>query len=493
MKAVVRDVMSKRRSTSEMAAKHFRSLRDLLAHLEAHGKLRHVRGEVDKDWEISCVTRNLMAEPPEKRYALQFDRIKGYQTPVVTGALGASREIYAMALGVPVKDGRIDKSSIHETWVRALANPRPCVVAQNAPCKENVAKGKKVNLLDFPIPTWTPGKDIGPYLSAGCVIQKDPETGIQNCGVYRGMIQSENRIGILIQPGKHSWLIYQKYEKLNQPMEIAVVISPPPYVAMTAVGRVPFGVDELTVAGGLAGAPVEVVKCETVDLLVPAHSEMVIEGIVRPGVRETEGPFGEFFGYMGPQVKSPVIEVGAITYRDGSIHQGFQEQFPPSEGSTIKDIAMESLLLGALRQMGIPGVLDVHVHPMSCQQHLVVQIKPQFAAHARAVMSGVWGVYPNRAKQVIVVEDDCDIYDDGLVEWHVATRVQPQRDMVIWRDGTGIQLDPSMPRETCNSGSKIGIDATKSVSYPPLSLPAPELLKQARDQWAKYGLPGLSG
>lgn len=491
MKAVVRDVTSRRRAAEGSTVGHFVSLRDLLVHLETRGKLKHVRAEVDKDWEISCITRNLMREPADQRYALQFDRIKGYKTPVVTGALGASREIYAIALGVPLQAGRIDKSAIHEAWVRALANPRPCVVAKRAPCKENIVKGKKVNLLDFPIPTWTPGKDVGPYLSAGCVIQKDPESGVQNCGVYRGMIQGENRIGMLIQPGKHSWLIHQKYEKLNRPMEIAIAISPPPYVAMTAVGRVPFGVDELTVAGGLAGASVEVVKCETVDLLVPAHAEMIIEGIVRPGARAAEGPFGEFFGYMGPQVQSPVIEVTAITYRDGVIHQGFQEQFPPSEGSTIKDIAMESLLLGALRQLGIPGVLDVHVLPMSCQQHVVVQIKPQFVAHARAVMSGIWGMYPNRAKQVIVVEDDCDIYDSGAVEWHVATRVQPQRDMVIWRDGTGIQLDPSMPRENCNAGSKLGVDATKSVAYPEVSLPSKELLQKAKSQWTKYGLPPL--
>lgn len=473
------------------AARQFRSLRDLLSQLEAHGRLRRVTAEVDKDWEISCITRAMMSEPPEKRYAILFDKVKRFGTPVVTGALGASREIYAMALGIPMRDGLIDKSAIHEQWVRALASPRPCVVVDDAPCKENVMKGRKVNLARFPIPVWTPGKDAAPYLSAGCVVQKDPDSGIQNCGVYRGMIQSENRIGILIQPGKHSWLIHQKYEKANKTMEMAIVVGPPPYVGMTAVGRVPFGVDEFTVAGGLAGASLEVVKCETVDLLVPAHAEMIIEGVVRPGVRAAEGPFGEFFGHMGPQVQSPVLEVTAITYRNDTIHQAFQEQFPPSEGSTIKDIAMESLLLAALRQMGIPGVLDVHVHPMSCQQHVIVKIRPQFAAHARAVMSGIWGVYPNRAKQIVVVEEDCDIYDDGAVAWHMATRVQPQRDHVLWHDATGIQLDPSMPRDNCNYGSKVGIDATKSVPYPELSLPAPALLEKVRQDWGRYGLPGL--
>lgn len=204
------------------------------------------------------------------------------------------------------------------------------------------------------------------------------------------MVQGPNRIGILIQAAKHSGIIFDKYEARNEVMEVAVAIGPPPAVAMAAVGRIPHGVDEFTVAGALAGAPIEVVRGETVDLMVPAHSEMVIEGVVRPGVRAPEGPFGEFFGYMGPPASSPIVEITAITYRKGTIHQGFQEQMPPSEGSCIKDIAMESVLLAALRNSGIPGVRDVYVHPMSCQSHVVVKIRPQFPAHARAVMSGCW-------------------------------------------------------------------------------------------------------
>ena len=476
------------------ATAQFKDLRAWLAHLEATGMLKHVGVPIDKDLELACITREVMRQTPERRYALQFDNVKGFQTPVVTNSIGATREMYAMALGIPMVNGRIDKAAIHTNWVQALAKRLPVkeVAAKSAPCKENIRKGEKVDLAAFPIPTWTPGKDAAPYLSAGCVIQKDPETGIQNCGVYRGMIQGPNRVGVLIQAAKDSSIIHQKYEADDRPMDIAVVIGPPPYVAMTAVGRVPYGVDELTVSGGLAGEPVEVVRCETVDLLVPAHAEMVIEGVVRPRVREPEGPFGEFFGHMGPQIRSPVIEVTALTFRNGTIHQGFQEQMPPSEGSCIKDIAMESLLLGALRGMGVPGVLDVYVHPMSCQMHVVVRIKPQFPGHARAVMSGVWTAYPNRSKLVIVVEDDCDIYDDGDVQWHLATRVQPQRDLVIWHDATGISLDPSMPRETCNYGSKLGIDATRKHAYPERSAPPKDLLDRVVRDWTKYGLPPRS-
>ena len=305
------------------------------------------------------------------------------------------------------------------------------------------------------------------------------------------MIKGRNRIGILIQPAKHSGVILQKYEATNTPMPVAIVVGPPPYLSMTSVGRVPFGIDEISVAGALSGRAMEVVKCETVELFVPAHSEMVIEGIVQPGIREKEGPFGEFYGHMGPPANSPIIEVNAITYRNGTIHQGFQEQMPPSEGSCIKDIAMESILLASLRSCGIPGVLDVHVHPMSCQSHVVVKIKPQFPSHAKAVYNGCWATYPNRAKQVIVVEDDCDIYNDGDVAWHLAARVQPDRDYTIWKKGTGLPLDPSMPKEQAIYSGKVGIDATRKHAYPPRALPPTQMLQDVIAGWPSYGLPPL--
>jgi 2,5-furandicarboxylate decarboxylase 1 len=455
---------------------HFQSLRDLLSHLERIGKLQRVTRPVDKDWEIACITRQVMYQPPERRYAILFENVAGFKTPVATNTLGASRELYATAIGAVSSNGQVDKEAIH---------------AKTGPCKENIMRGDDVDLLKFPIPTWTPGKDAGSYLSAGAVIQKDPETGTQNAGVYRGMIKGPKRIGVLVQPAKHSGVIFQKYEAANKPMPVAIVIGPPPSLGMTSVGRVPYGVDEMTVAGALSGRAMEVVKCETIDLMVPAHSEMVIEGIVQPGVREKEGPFGEFYGHMGPPAQSPIIEVTAITYRDGTIHQGFQEQMPPSEGSCIKDIAMESILLSSLRQCGIPGVLDVYVHPMSCQSHVVVKIKPQFPSHAKAVYAGCWATYPNRAKQVVVVEDDCDIYDDNDVAWHIATRVQPDRDHTIWEKGTGLPLDPSMPKEQAIYSGKIGIDATRKHAYAERSLPPATMLQKVKADWQQYGLPPL--
>src|SRR5690349_17475577 len=194
----------------------FQSLRDLLGRLEDIGGLQRVTKRVDKDWEIACVTRQVMSLPQEKRYALLFENIDGFETPVATNTLGASRSLYAVALGVASRNGQIDKEAIHAKWVKALANPIAPIVVKSGPVKQNVMRGKDIDLEKFPIPTWTPGQDAGAYLSAGSVIQVDPETGVQNSGVYRGMIKGKNRIGVLVQPAKHSGVILQKYEAANK-------------------------------------------------------------------------------------------------------------------------------------------------------------------------------------------------------------------------------------------------------------------------------------
>ncbi len=278
-----------------------RSLRDLLDRLEAAGKLQRIKREVDRDWEIACVTREVMYSAPEKRSALLFENIAGFSTPVATNTLGASRDLYALALGVPLVNGVLDKSEIHSKWIRALGAPILPVVVKTGPCKENILRGADVDITKFPIPIWTPGLDSAPYLSAGSVIQKDPETGIQNAGVYRGMIMGPRKIGVLVQPAKHSGVILQKYEAASRPMDIAIVIGPPPHLGMASVGRVPYGVDEMSVAGALAGEAMEVVRCETVDLMVPrARGNGDSRELCSPVFGRTEGPFGEFLWLHGP-------------------------------------------------------------------------------------------------------------------------------------------------------------------------------------------------
>lgn len=461
-----------------------KDLRESLKRLEAAGKLKRIIAEVDKDWEITCVARQVARLPSKERYGLMFEKIKGFDIPLVVGVTGGSRDIYAIALDVPF-------DQIHERWVEALTHPISPKQVKTGPCKENILIGDKVDLLKFPVPIWTPGKDPGPYITSGCVITKDIDTGVPNVGVYRLHVKTKNRLGILILPAKHIGIQYPMYEKAGKPMPVAVAIGPEPVVSMTAVARVPYGINEFAFAGGLQNEPIEMVKCETVDLEIPANSEIVIEGEIPPGEREIEGPFGEFSGFMGPEGMRPFINVKAITHRNQPIYHSFIEQMPPSEGSTVKDIALEVTLLRAFRALGIPGIVGVYVTEAGAQYHVVISMKKLYPGHVKQVFHACWSAYPVGCKQVVVVDDDCNIYDPIDVEWHVAICVQPARDIHIVDEVTGHGLDPSMPEERRAWGSKVGIDATRKHPYPPISLPPGEMLDQVKKNWAKYKLPKL--
>lgn len=459
-------------------------LRSFLEVLEGKGKLQRVRTEVDKEWELSCIARHVAYMPAAKRYGLLFEKPKGFDIPVAVGLFG-SRELYTIGLGVA------DINEVRKRWLDALAKPIPPVNGASGACKEQIQKGDKVDLLQFPVPVWTPGLDPAPYLTSGCIVMKDPETGVRNVGVYRLMLKGKNKLGILILPAKHSGIIYSKHEAMNKPMQVAIVLGPPPTVCMTSVARVPYGADEFAVSGALQGEALKLVKCETVELEVPADSEIVIEGVVPPHERELEGPFGEFSGYMGPEGMQSFVNVTAVTHRTNPIYQAFIEQKPPAEGSIVKDVVLEVVVLNALKALGIPGIKDVYVTEAGAQYHLIVSMRKLFPGHVKQVIQACWAAYPVGCKQVIVVEEDCDIYDPRDVDWHIATRVQPDRDIVIMSECTGHTLDPSMPPERRHWGAKMGIDATRKIPYPEVSLPPPEMLKKVKDMWAKYGLPEL--
>jgi 2,5-furandicarboxylate decarboxylase 1 len=459
-------------------------LRNLIKVLEEKGLLHRVKEPVDKEWELSCVARQVAYQPAARRYGLVFEKPKGYDIPVAVN-LFASRQMYMAALGVDTIE------DVYAKWYQAQSKPLPPVVVKSGPCKENILTGDQVDLTRFPIPTWTPGLDPAPYISAGCVVIKDPETGIRNVGTYRMMLKGKNKLGILILPSKDAGIIYSKYEAMNKPMEVAIVLGPPPTVCMTSVGRVPYGLDELAVSGALAGKALDVVRCETVDLEVPADAEIVIEGVVPPKEREHEGPFGEFAGFMGPAGERPFVRVTAVTHRNQPIYQAFLEQKPPSEGAVLKDVVQEGILLNALKNLGIPGVKKIYVTEAGAQYNVIVAIRKMHPGHVKRVMQGCWAAYAVGCKLVIVVEEDCDVYDPRDVDWHLATRVQPARDVVIMDNCTGHSLDPSMPVEQRAWGSKMGIDATKKIPYPSVSLPPQEMLDKVKGMWSKYGLPKL--
>jgi UbiD family decarboxylase len=352
------------------APRGYPDLHDHIRALDAAGLLVTVSRPINKDTEMHPLVRwQFRGGIAEKdRKAFLFTNVvdaKGrrYEIPVAVGVLAANREIYRIGMGC-----RLDE--IDARWVKAAANPIPPRTVDNAPCHEIVIAGKALdrpgNGLDgLPLPISTPGFDVAPYATLSQYITKDPDTGIQNMGNYRGQVKAPRRLGmnpsLELRPG-----IYAHWEKLRAraftKLPCAVVLGAPPSISFASVQKLPETVDEIHVAGGLVGAPINVVKAKTVDLLVPAEAEIVVEGFIDTEYLEPEAPFGESHGHVNLQEFNAYMDVTCITRRD-AILTSIISQVTPSESSLIKRIGLEPMFLNFLRHaLGIKGVKRVSMH-----------------------------------------------------------------------------------------------------------------------------------
>src|SRR5438128_1842488 len=340
--------------------------------------------------------------------------------PVVVGALAASREIYRIGMNCPLE-------KINEVWMRAIAQPIAPKIVDQAPCHDIVIQGAELDragrALDaIPLPISTPGWDIAPYTRRSQYITPAPETGVQNMGIYRGQLKAPRRLGmnpsLELRPGIYTH--WQKAKKRGQKLAAAVVLGAPPCVAFTSAQKVPETIDELHVAGGLVGAPINVVKAKTVHLLVPAESEIVVEGWIDTEYLEPEAPFGESHGHVNLQEYNAFMEVTCITRRKDAILTSIISQVTPSESSLIKRVALEPLYLQHLRQaLGIQGVKRVSMHePLTNLRKVVVLIlernMPRTEIWRALYGAAAW----NRAagKYIIAVNEAIDPdYADALL------------------------------------------------------------------------------
>ena len=469
----------------------YRDLREYLRALERAGKLHHIRAEVDKDWEIAAVSRLVFQEvPEEQRPALMFDRVRGHDIPLCVGTLGASRWVYALALETRPED-------IPDKWARAQRYPVPPRPVEAGPVHEEVKRGDAASLLELPTPVWTRHHDPGPYLTAPCVITRDPESGAMNVGTYRCQIKGPRKIGMWVNFLQHARQHVEPQRQAGKRVPVAIVLGPDPSVGLCSVSRIVYGVDELAVAGALRGEALEVVPCVTNDLVVPATAEIVIEGEILPELEE-EGPFGEYTGYMGPKADSYVVEVRAITHRRNPIFQAFLSQMPPSESSCIRGWGRECAILKHLRDLRLP-VKDVHLlHAGGAAAYLAISMRPQYAGQVQQVMWAAWAVDPALGKITVVVDDDIDVRDPFQLNWALSWRVQPSRDIVLLPNTTSVRLDPSQAAEDVPQldvsrrlSSKMGIDATRKHAYAATSLPPGEDLARARARWTEYGFRAI--
>jgi UbiD family decarboxylase len=467
----------------------YHDLRAYLARLEVAGKLHRIVQPVDKDWEIAAVSKVVFEKIPEvERPALFFEQVRGFDVPVVTGALGASRAIYCLAL-------ECEPDGVQKKWAEAQLHPIAPEKVASGPVQEKVWLQDQADLTRLPIPIWTVGQDPAPYITSGYVTTADPESGIRNVGTYRVQLKGPRKLGLFINYLQGGRVHVEKNNKLNRPTPVAIVIGADPVIGLVSVSRLPQDMDELAVAGALRGEAVDVVRCRTVDLQVPATSEIVIEGTIRANEVESEGPFGEYTGYMGPKAMSYVVDVSAITHRERPIFQAFISQMPPSESSCIRSIGREATLQKHLTEaLGLP-VRDVHLlEAGGGAAWLVIALKKNHPAQPRTAMCGAWSYAPQFGKITVVVDDDIDIRDINSVLWAVSFRMQPEKDVVVMPGMAAVQLDPSqapaaVPQEDISRriSSKLGIDATLKHAFPPVAVPPKEHLDLVRKNWQSYG------
>jgi 4-hydroxy-3-polyprenylbenzoate decarboxylase len=485
-----------------IATHAYNDLHDHIAELEARGLLLRVKDQIDKDSELHPLVRwQFVGGIDEKdRKAFLFENIvdgrgRRYQMPVVVGAIAANRAIYSIGMGVPVDE-------IERKWQRAIANPIEPRIVNEAQCHEVVIEGSALQgeghgLDILPIPVSTPGFDSAPTLTATNVITRDPDTLVQNMGTYRAALKAPDRLVVRMATrvgGAGGYQHYLKHQRRgDKTMPCAIVLGCPPCVAFMGPQKLPLDVDELGVAGGLAGAPINMVRARTVDLLVPAEAEIVIEGLIDTEYCEPEAPFGESHGHVTLEEFNMPMTVTAITHRRHPIVPSYISQVAPSESSVIKRVSYEPLFLAHLRDtLGIKGVRRVSLHePLTGLLRVIV------VAVARATpRTEIWRALEGAAffkgdcgKICIAVNEDIDPDNADAILWAMAYRMNPIEDVrTIAHRGQG-----HGPRRESDDDedSTLLMDATMKDDLPPLALPKREYMERAKAIWERLGLPPL--
>ncbi len=417
-----------------------------------------------------------------------------YDIPVVVGALASSPQIYALGMGRKVEE-------IGEAWMAAIAHPIAPITVASAPCQEVVLTGTDLQspggLSALPVPVSTPGFDSAPYLTATLCITRDPETGVQNMGTYRAALKAADRLAVRMvareATGAGGFVHWLKYRERKEPMPIAIVIGAAPVIVFTGPQKLAIDLDELGVAGALAGEPIRTVKCKTVDLVVPADAEIVIEGLIDPQVLEPEAPFGESNGYVALEAFNMPMRVTAITRKKKPVFCSIISQVTPSESSVIKKVAYEPLFLSHLRdQLAIKGVLHVAMHERLTNLRPVIFLQIAHGTPRTEVWRALHGaatLMSNCGKIVVAVSDDIDPTSVDAVLWSLAYRSNPIEDvqLVPYRGGVqGAQYGPDQ------SDSSMLIDATRKRPMAPLALPTREHMEHAKALWERLGLHTLT-
>jgi len=491
----------------------YADLREFIAQLEAMGELKRVRAEVSPRLEMTEVCdRVLRAGGP----ALLFERPSGHSIPVLGNLFGTTRRI-ALAMGAqgaPEESlreiGRLlaalrepdPPKGMRETW-RKLPELRQLVskvfdmapkTVGSAACQESVWEGSDVDLGRLPVQTCWPG-DAGPLITWGLTVTRGPHKPRLNLGIYRQQVIGPNRVIMRWLAHRGGALDFREHAQARpgEPFPVAVALGADPATTIAAVTPVPDTLGEYQFAGLLRGARTEITNCIGSDLQVPASSEIVLEGVIRPEDSAPEGPFGDHTGYYNEVERFPVMTIERITLRRSPIYHSTYTGKPPDEPAML-GVALNEVFVPLLVKQ-FPEIVDFYLPPEGCSYRLaIVSLRKQYLGHAKRVMFGIWSVLRQfmYTKFIVVVDDDIDVRDWKEVIWAITTRVDPARDTVLVENTPIDYLDFASPAS--GLGSKIGIDATNK--WPgetartwgrPISMD-PEVKRRVDALWSELGL-----
>ena len=483
----------------------FSDLQDFVGHLEKRGRLRRVTVPVSRDLEITEIADRVSKGAPADNVALLFERVEGSAMPVLVNAFGSADRM-AAALGVGQLDelgARVAKLldvRMPGTFAERLAKlgtlvdlvkAGPRRVSQ-APCQE-VVETAHPSLAGLPVLRCWPG-DGGRYITLPGVFTREPRTGARNVGMYRLQVFDETTLGMHWQTHKGG----AEHERVaretgtGERMPVAIALGGDPAMIYAASAPLPPGVDEVIFAGWLRGRGVELVRCVTCDLEVPAQAEIVLEGWVDPRERRLEGPFGDHTGYYSLAREYPVFHLTAVTRRARPIYPTTIVGRPPQEDFWLGK-ATERLFLPVIRMM-LPEVVDMNMPAEGVFHNLVVvSIRKRYPGHARKVMSALWGMgLMMLAKTIVVVSDHVNVHDLSEVAWRATGNIDPRRDLVLF-EGPADDLDHAALRH--RFGGKLGVDATEKGPLDEVGQPWPdeivmsdEIRERVTRRWKDYGL-----
>lgn len=477
----------------------YKDLREFIKVLEERGLLKRIPVEVDPVLEIAEINDRVVKQGGP---ALFFERPKGSRFPCVVNLFGSFER---MRLALEVNDldeigqrmleflePEIPTNIIEKLKMlpklKKLSDFLPRYV-KSGPCKEVIIKDNP-SLDIFPVlKTWP--LDGGRFITLPMVFTKDPETGIRNCGMYRMQVYDERTTGMHWHMHKDGARHYRKAEAMGKRLEVAVAIGSDPATIYSATAPLPEGIDEMLFAGFLRQEPVELVKCETVDLEVPANAEIVLEGYCEPFERKIEGPFGDHTGYYSLQDEFPVFHITCITHRRDAIYPATIVGKPPMEDCFIAK-ATERIFLPLIKKQ-IPEIVDMNL-PIEGVFHniAIVSIDKRYPGHARKVMYALWGMGQLSFTKIIIVMDrDVNVQDISEVLWRIGNNVDPKRDVVIVEGPLDV-LEHASPIPAY--GGKMGIDATKkwpsegfTRPWPPDIKMSEEIVRLVTERWKEYG------